>query len=354
MFGQEDPSKTEKASSKRVSEARKKGQVAKGQEMGKVITLLIGVITMRAMIGYYSDQLKAVYIWFLGEGLSTEINQQSAYKLFILGMTSIAKITLPFMLIIMFFAFLAMRLQVGKLWTFEPMRPKFAKMFNILAGVKKLMISPDALVRLLKSLGLAIAVGIAPYIVIMQEYPKLPTLFDMNTEGIAVYILSVGYKMACYALVPMMLIAIADLIYTRWNYNEQLKMTKNETKDERKMMDGDPEVKAQQQRKMMEFMAKRMMEGVPKADVVITNPTHLAIALSYNVLEAPAPKVLAKGAGPIAKKIKEIALENNIPIRENKPLAQALYKQVEIGETIPEELFQAVASILARLNKFKR
>jgi flagellar biosynthetic protein FlhB len=160
--------------------------------------------------------------------------------------------------------------------------------------------------------------------------------------------------MVTYALIPIVIIAIIDLIYTRWNYNEQLKMTKDEVKDERKQAEGDPKIKAMQQRKMMEFMAKRMMEQVPKADVVITNPTHLAVALSYNPLEAPAPMVLAKGADHLARRIREVAEENHIPIREDKPLAQALYKQVEIGETIPEELYQAVATILAKLDKFKR
>ncbi|MBU1249298.1 MAG: flagellar type III secretion system protein FlhB, partial [Proteobacteria bacterium] len=285
---------------------------------------------------------------------SLEINQGTTYKLFLMGIKTLTVIILPIMLILMLSAYVVMRLQVGHLWTFSTMKPKFSKLFNIMKGIKKLMISPSAFVRLARSLLQAVAVGIAPYIVIKQEYPKLPSLFFMTPEAITAYILSVGYKMACYALVPMMLIAIADLVYNRWNYGEQLKMTKDEIKDERKQMEGDPKIKAAQQQKMMAFMAKRMMESVPKADVIVTNPTHLAVALSYNVLEAPAPMVLAKGADHLAEKIKEIAKENDIPIKENKPLAQALYKQVEIGETIPEELYQAVAAILANLDKFKK
>jgi flagellar biosynthetic protein FlhB len=179
-------------------------------------------------------------------------------------------------------------------------------------------------------------------------------MFYATPANIAAYILSTGYKMVCYALVPMLLIAIADLVYKFYKYEEGLKMTKDEIKDERKQAEGDPKVKQKQQQKAMEFMAQRMMQDVPRADVVVTNPTHIAVALRYNALEAPAPLILAKGAGPIAEKIKEIARENLIPIQENKPLAQALYKQVEIGDMIPEELFQAVASILAKLDKFKK
>ena len=172
--------------------------------------------------------------------------------------------------------------------------------------------------------------------------------------GLAAYILSAAARMVAYALIPMLLIAVADLIYTRWDYEEQLKMTKEEVKDERKQAEGDPKVKQHQRQKMMAVMAKRMMQKVPEADVVITNPTHIAVALRYDALLAPAPVVLAKGVDFVAEKIKEIARENNVPIRENKPLAQALYKSVEIGDTIPEELFQAVAQILAQLWKNKK
>jgi flagellar biosynthetic protein FlhB len=166
--------------------------------------------------------------------------------------------------------------------------------------------------------------------------------------------LSTGAQMVIIAMVPMLLIAAADLWYTRWDYEENLKMTKDEVKDERKQMEGDPEIKQQQKSKMLQSMSQRMMQDVPKADVVITNPVHLAVALKYDPMQAPAPMVLAKGANRVAERIKDIARENNIPIRENKPLAQALYKMVEIGDAIPEELYQAVAAILAQLHRFRR
>ncbi len=159
--------------------------------------------------------------------------------------------------------------------------------------------------------------------------------------------------MVAYTLMPMLVIAAADLWYTRFSYEENIKMTKQEVKDERKQAEGDPVVKAQQRKKMMEQMAKRMLQDVPKADVVITNPTHIAVALMYDALKAPAPVVLAKGADHLAERIKEVARENRVPIRENVPLARALYKATEVGDMIPPELYKATASILASIWRMK-
>ena len=352
-MAQQDPSKTEKATPKRRNKARKDGNVAKGEEITKVMVLLAGVVALRFLIGFYHDQFVEIYRWTFTEGLNLHIDQSSAYWLFTWGLKKMAIMVVPFMLVLAAMAYITLRLQVGKLWTTKTLKPKFGKLVNIMAGVKKLMISPQALVKLLRSIFQAIAVGIAPYIVIRQEMDNLIPLFHSDTHGIIAYLLTIGYKMTCYALVPMMLIAIADLWYSRWNYEEELKMSKEEIKDERKQAEGDPKIKRQQQQKMMEMMAKRMFQDVPKADVVITNPTHYAVALQYDPLFAPAPLVLAKGLNRIAERIKEIARENSIPIEQNPPLARALYKQVEIGESIPEELFQAVAAVLAKLDKFK-
>ena len=216
-----------------------------------------------------------------------------------------------------------------------------------------MLLDVGTLIRLGRSLLQAIVIGIAPYIVLKGEMDNIAPLFYQNAEGLAVYILETGAKMVIYALVPMLLIAAADLWYKKWDYIENLKMTKDEVKDERRQAEGDPQIKRKQRQKMMEVMARRMMQDVPKADVVITNPTHIAVALKYDALEAPAPICLAKGADRVAEKIKEIAREHGVPIRENVPLARALYKSVEVGETIPEELYKAVAAILAQLNKFK-
>lgn len=353
-FGQEDPSKTETATGKQRNRQRDEGNVPKSDEFTKAMILLMALIGLRALIGFYHDQFVEIYRWTFTEALTIEINQATAYALFIWGIKKMAVIVMPFMLILLATAYITLRLQVGKLWSPKVLKPKFAKLFKLSAALKKLFISPQMIVNLVKSLAQAIAVGIAPYIVIKQEIPNLLPLFHANTHGVIVYLLSVGYKMAFYALIPMLCIGIVHLIYTRWNYEEQIKMTKDEVKDERKQAEGDPIMKAQQKQKMQQMMLSHMFKDIPKADVVITNPTHFAVALQYDVMVAPAPMVLAKGVDRVAERIKEIARENQITIEANPPLARALYRQVEIGETIPEELFQAVAAILAKLEKFKK
>ncbi|MFH1915380.1 MAG: flagellar biosynthesis protein FlhB [Pseudomonadota bacterium] len=350
----QDPSKTEKATAKRRSKTRNEGNVPKSAELTKVIVLLMGVITMRVLIGFYQGQMMEIFDWTFREGIKIKLDPSTTYALFVWGVKKLAIIVLPVLFVLAFTAWLILRLQVGSLWTTKPMKPKFGKLFNVMAGLKRLFISPEAFVRLGRSLLQAFAVGIAPYIVMRQEFPNLLPLFHADAHGIIAYLLTIGYKMVCYALVPMMLIALADLWYSRWKYEERIKMTKNEVKDERRQAEGDPQMKRRQKQKMLQMMASRMFQDIPKADVVITNPTHYAVALQYDALVAPAPLVLAKGVNRVAERIKEVARENNIPLETNPPLARALYKQVEIGETIPEELFQAVAAILAKLEKFKR
>lgn len=349
-----DPSKTEKATAKRRRKQRENANVAKSGEVSKAMVLLTAVITLRFLIDFYHDEFREIYQWTFSEALTMEVNKATAYSLFVFALKEITILVLPFMLCIAFVAWLTMRLQVGALWTTKHMKFQLGKQFNIMRGIKKLMLDPKAFVKFFRSLVQAIVVGVAPYIVLQQEMNNLLPLFHSNTYGIISYLLEVGYRMTCYALIPMIIIAALDLWYTRWSYEEGIKMTKDEVKDERKQAEGDPKIKAQQQKKMMAMMASRMFQDVPKADVVITNPTHYAVALQYDVMVAPAPLILAKGVDRVAERIKEIARENLIPIEANPPLARALYRQVEIGETIPEELYQAVAAILAKIDKFKK
>lgn len=350
-MSREDPSRTEKATPKRTKKARDEGSVAKSGEVSKVVVMLVGVVAMRYLVGYYYKQFNEIFNWFFTEGIQQTLDQQTVYRMFIWSCLKMAMLVLPVMLAIAIAAYATMRLQVGKLWIFKFRWDRIN--LNIFAALKQLMVSPETLVRLGKNIGQAAVVGIAPYIVFKQELPNLLPLFSQNVMNITTYMLTVSYKMICYALVPMILIAIFDLWYTRFRYNDNLMMTKDEVKDERKQAEGDPVVKQKQLRKMYEVMARRLKTTVPKADVVITNPTHYAVALRYDLSEAPAPQLLAKGVDRVAKQIREIAIENDIPIHENPPLAQALYKQVEVGETIPEEMYQAVAAILAKLPRFK-
>lgn len=350
-MSREDPSRTEKATPKRIKKARDEGSVARSAEVGKVVVLLAGVIAMRYMGEFYFKNFDEIFRWYFTEALARTLDQQTVYNMFLWSMLKMALLVLPVAIIIAIAVYAALRLQVGKLWSLKFHWERIN--FNIFGALKQMMGSPETLVRLGRNILQAAVVAIAPYIVIKQELPNLAPLFHQNVMGITSYMLLVAYKMICYALVPMILLAIADLWYTRWRYDDNLMMTKDEVKDERRQVEGDPEIKQKQLRKMYEVMGRRLKSTVPKADVVVTNPTHFAVALRYDLSEAPAPVVLAKGADRMALRIRELAMENDVPIHENPPLAQALYKQVEVGETIPEELYQAVAAILAKLAKFR-
>ncbi len=351
-MSREDPSRTEKATGRRVKKARDEGSVAKSGEVAKIIGLLVGTLALRYFIPFIYKNMIEVFEWFFTEGTRQELNPQTVYRLFVYSLEKMALMTVPIMLLIAAAALLVARVQVGRLWVFKWRWDRIN--FNIMGALKQLIISPDTLVRLGRSIGQALVVAVAPYIVIKQELPNLAPLFHQNVMGITSYMLLVAYKMVCYALVPMIVIALADLWYVRWRYHDNLMMTKEEVKDEHRQAEGDPLVKQKQTAKMYEVIGRRLKSTVPKADVVITNPTHYAIALRYDIKEAPAPMVIAKGADAMARRIREIAIENDVPIHENPPLARALYKQVEIGEIIPEELYQAVAAILAKLAKFKK
>lgn len=347
-----DPSKTEQATPKRIEEARKKGNVARSQEISKAVSILAGLVGLSFWLAFMGTELMNLFRRFLTIQPGFELSDTALVDMGFSLSISLAKIVLPIMLLMLFVLIGALRWQVGKLWTTEVFKFK-PERFNPISGLKRMFASLQTYVRLGRSLLQAICIGIAPVIVIRGEMERFPSLYYMDPTAIAVYILTMGAKVTAYALIPMIIIALADLVYQRWEYAENLKMSKDEVKDERKQMEGDMFIKGKMRQKMMKMSSQRMMQEVPKADVVITNPTHLAIALRYNTEEAPAPVVVAKGADKVAERIKEIARENKVPIRENKPLARALYKETEIGDMIPQELFQAVAIILAQIWKNK-
>ena len=353
MFGsQQDPSRTERATPKRVSKQREEGNVPKAPELGKAVSLLGGLCVLYAWIGPMADNIKRLFRHFLSHSWEFDPNPENVYSLSIEVTLEIARMIMPILLILGFLAFLAQRLQVGKLWTTKAMRPTL-KRFNIVQGLKQMLASPQTALRTIKSLLFSLVLGIIPGWIIFKEHQNFLPMYYASTEGVATYMLQMAFKLTCYALLPIIAIAIFDVWQSHYAYNEGMKMTKSEVKDEQKQAEGDPVIKGQQRRKMMEMMSKRMLADVPKADVVVTNPTHIAVALSYNTSEAPAPIVLAKGADNLAEKIKEVARENRIPIRENVPLARALYKSTEVGDMIPEELYKAVAAVLASIWKLK-
>lgn len=353
MFGaQKDPSRTEEATPKRVRKQRQEGNVPKSAELGKAVSLTGGMMALYVWIGPMNEAIKSIFRRFLVHSWEFDPNPQNVYILTQELMLELCKIIMPILLFLAFLSFLAQRIQVGKLWTTKVFKPKWQR-FNILKGLKQMMFSPQTALRTIKSLLFAVILCLIPGWLIWQEHENFLPMYYATTEGVAAYMLQMAFRLAAYALLPILAITAFDVWQTRFAYKEGMKMTKDEVKDERKQAEGDPVIKNKQRQKMMQVMMKRMLQDVPKADVVVTNPTHIAVALRYNVDEFPAPVVLAKGADHLAEKIKAVAREHNVPIRENVPLARALYKAVEIGDMIPEELYKAVATLLASIWKLK-
>ena len=241
--------------------------------------------------------------------------------------------------------------QVGWKVSTKPMKPELSK-FNPINGFKR-MFSKDSVFELVKSI---IKIGLIAYMAyasIRDHQNELFILYDLELkQAVALVgglVIDVGFKISLVYLI----VGIADFVYQKHKFNEDMKMTKQEVKDEFKNTEGDPQIKGRQRRKMQEVSQKRMMQDVPKADVVITNPTHFAVALRYDTKESTAPVVVAKGADYVAQKIKEIAKDNKIEIVENKPLARMIYHNVDLGAEIPPELYQAVAEVLAYVYRLK-
>ncbi len=342
--------KTEKATPKRLEEARKKGNVAKSQELPSASVLLAGLLTLGFTASMIYTNLSEIFIGLLSNAGSIRLDSGDGSALLTGALFNALKIVAPIMAVVFIVAVLVNFAQVGPLLTFQPLQPKFSKI-NPFKGLKKffsLKIVVDTLKNMLKLL----AVGFVAYKVVEGEMDQLGTLGDLSLEQIVVYIISICFKIFLRCALLILAIAFADFVYQRWQYMKNLKMSKQEIRDEFKQREGDPMIKARIRSIQRKMATERMMEAVPDADVVITNPTHLAVALAYRSGEIPAPKIVAKGADLMAKRIRDLAEENGVPVVEEKPLAQALYK-LDIGQVIPEELYQAVAQVLAFVFQLK-
>jgi flagellar biosynthetic protein FlhB len=352
MPGGDKEEKTEQPTSKRRQEARRKGQVAQSREISSVFILLsaLGVFSFLALYIFQglSDVMRGVF-----QNLGSLDLQGASFHAFLLEiMKQVFMILVPILSVILFASLVGNLLQVGFLITGEPLRPKFSK-FNPLNGLKNI-VSSRALVELIKSIFKLLVVGSVGYLLIMGELENFFALTQMSVGDILSYIGRVSFKICLYTSLVLIVLAALDYVFQRWKHEQSLKMTKQEVRDEMKAREGDPTVKSRIRSVQREMARRRMMEAVPEADVVVTNPTRLAIALKYDAEGMMAPQVIAKGAGFIAERIKQIAEKNGIPIVEHKPLAQTLFKAVEIGEFIPVNLYRAVAEILAYVYRLRQ
>ncbi len=345
--------KTEKATPKKRKDAREKGQVVQSKDIAAAVALLAVFLIFSVATEYYAKAFyELYYISMEGvENFDAYIQSSSLATLALRVAFIFLKLVAPVLLIALLVGVTLSYFQVGFLFTIEPLKFKFDKI-NPLSGFKRLF-SLKSLVEMVKSILKAAGLLLLSYQYIAGRENEIFKISTLNlTSGIALLwdvVFGVVVRCALYLLV----IAIADYAYKRWDNERQLKMSKQEVKEEYKQMEGDPFIRSKIKEKQRQMAMSRMMQDVPGADVVITNPTHYAVALYYDRVEAQAPKVIAKGKDLIAANVKRIAKEAGVPVVENKPLAQSLYKSTEVGQYIPPELFEAVADVLAyvyRLN----
>lgn len=340
--------KTEKATPKKREDSRKKGQVLKSAEINTAVMVLSMFAVIYAMANTIALDTQKYMTGFLTTALLdgvTDMNEARIHSLIIDGFGQIFKLSWPLLAVAVIAGVAINLFQVGFMFSGESIKPQFNRI-NPLEGLKRIL-SMRSIVELLKSLLKIGIVGLVVYLEYMNNMKAFEQImvFDVASSANKIFsiCINVGFK-ACLALVAL---GLADYLYQWWEFEKNLKMTKQEIKDEYKMVEGDPKVKQAIKQRQREMSQRRMMAAIPKADVVITNPTHYAIALEYKDKEMEAPVVLAKGKDIVAQNIKKKAAEHGIPMVENKPVAQALYMSVDIGNRIPEDMFAAVAEILA-------
>lgn len=345
--------KTEEATPKKKSDARKKGQIAKSKEVSVAITMVVCTIALSAFWNVFENIFKEVMIYFLKFPMLDTFENISLSYISVTVLIKAACAILPIAIPIMLGGIIANLLQVGFLITRETLKPSFKKL-NPLSGLKN-MVSKRSVIDLCKNIVVISIISTIAYRYLLDNYQKIVSMSNiyLPTLNIEIKNLVIGiFKKICILLV---IIALIDYFVQKMMHKKSLMMTKQEVKDEYKQMEGDPQVKGKIKQKQREMSRMRMMQSVSDATVVITNPTHLAVALKYEEGgEMEAPTVVAKGADYLALRIKSIAKENEVPIVENKLLARMMYEDVEVDDQIPPDLYQAVAEILAVVMKIKK
>jgi len=344
--------KDEQATPKKREDARKKGDVAKSKELPSVAVLLSGLLTFVFWGTYMYAQIQNVMVESFQLPYIKELSLNDFFDFSWDMVMAFFMIMAPLFLVIFIVAILSNVMQVGFMVNSESIMPKFSKL-DPLKGIGRLF-STQSVMEAIKSVTKLLIVGWIGYITIKGEMDQLLILGELAFDDIVSYIFHTTFKLFIRCTMAMIVIVVIDYAFQKWQFEKKLKMSKKEIKDESKESEGDPMVKSRIRNIQMQMAQNRMMQDVPDADVVITNPTHYAVALKYDDLSMGAPRVLAKGKGEIAKKIKALAVEHSILLYENRELARNLYKMVEIKQEVPPLLYQAVAEVLAYVYKQKQ
>jgi len=343
--------KSEEATSKKLADAKKKGQIARSKDLGLGITFLATAFGLAALGNMFIDRMSNIIMKFFSV-TNGNLTEDGLIEILKIAMIDGAILILPIAFIVMVTGVAASLAQTGFMNTSEPLKPDLKKI-NPVDGFKRIF-SMRSVVDLLKNVTIIIIVGYVGYKLVSDDIVDIMLLINLKEGAILYELKKIVTSILLKIALILSVIGIADYMYQKKKFLKEMRMTKQEVKEEYKQMEGDPEIKAKRKQKMKELSRARMMAAVPNATVVVTNPTHFAVALKYEEGSAGAPMVVAKGTDNIAFKIKEIAKENKVPIIENKPLARLIYKEVDIDEEIPIDMYQAVAEILAMVLKMKK
>jgi len=344
--------KTEKATPKKRQDERKKGKVAKSQDVNTAILLLFSFSILFIFGGMMKNSMTTLYRQTFTEFINWDLTDNSVHQIFTGVSLEVAKMLAPIVLIVIVAGLASNFMQIGFMFTTEPLKFDLKKIDPI-QGAKRIF-SIRALVELLKSLLKITLIAVVTFAIIWIYKDQMMMMAFKDIEGSLSFFGKTTIIMGISATLVLLFLAIFDYAYQRYDFEKNMRMSKQDIKDEHKNIEGDPLIKSKIKEKQRQMAMRRMMSEVPSADVVITNPTHYAIAIKYDEDKAIAPYIVAKGTDQIAFKIKEIAKKHDVVTVENRPLARSLYSETEIGDLVPEEFFKAIAEILAyvyRLNK---
>jgi len=347
-FAAEDEGRTEEPTEQKIRKAREDGKVAKSSDLVAALVLLFPLLLLAILSPYMVRTMKTMLEHFLNISLQADITTDGT--IFTSFMSYYLRLTLPVMGIAFLAALLGNLFQVGFLFTTKPIQPDFNKISpNIIRWAQRALFSTEGLFNLAKSLFKIAVIVILAWWNISREIPQITNLVNATVGEASGVIASLAFRLMIETALILLVFSLPDYFFQRRQHRESLKMTRQEIKEEMKQSEGDPMIKSRLRQKMRELLTNQMMQSVPNADVVITNPTHYAVALEYRHESMTAPRVSAKGMDEVAQRIKTIARENNVPILENKPLARALHANVEIGDEIPEEYYSVVSGILVKI-----
>jgi len=343
----EGQEKTEKPTTRRKNKSRKEGSVARSQDLNSAVVMIAGFTGLVLAGGWMFNRImnltREVYLHldeFMIDNSTMQGHLSNVLSWLITTLT-------PVMLVIIITGIAINLIQFGFLWTTKPLQPKLSKL-DPTKGLKNIF-NQKSFVRLLQNIAKLFFIGFIAYSVVRSEWHNFVPLMDSSVGQIYLFLVRTILKVAVWTLSALLILGIIDFVYQKYKHLEELKMSKQEVKDEHKMIEGDPKVKARIRQTQFQLAFNAMIKQLPKADVVITNPIHVAVALNYEPEEMNAPKVIGKGLRKLAERIKSIARENDIPIVENPPLARGLYNACDLGDEIPGQFYQDVAEILSRI-----